>query len=101
VRDFLLTEISLGNANRSGVLADMTVGQFSRARNVDGSYVVSVIDHKMPYSYGPTKIVLSSSLHSQVDAYVEKLWSAIVSSLSQNNYFYYFLRHKAHNTLQK
>jgi len=78
------------NANRSRVLADTTVGQFSRVRNVDGSYVVSVTDHKMPYSYGPAKIVLSSSLHSQVDAYVEKLWSAIVSYLSPEQLFLLF-----------
>ena len=87
VRDFLLTEISLGNANRSGVLANMTVGQFSQARIVDGSYVVSVTDHKTAYSYGPAKIVLSPSLHSWVNAYVEKLRSAIVSSLSPENLF--------------
>lgn len=50
VRDFLLTEIAIGNANRSGVLANMTINEFLQARLVDGQYVVSVADHTTSYS---------------------------------------------------
>lgn len=50
VRDFLLTEIAVGNDNRSGVLANMTMNEFLQARLVDGQYVVSVADHTTSYS---------------------------------------------------
>jgi len=62
VRDYLLVEIALNNANRSGVLANMTTNEFMAARLVDGQYVVSVSEHKTATTYGAAKIVLTPSL---------------------------------------
>jgi len=80
VHDFLLTEIAVGNANRSGVLANMTMNEFLQARLVDGQYVVSVADHKTAYSYGPAKIVLTPTLHSWIDLYAQKLRPSIITT---------------------
>ena len=46
LRDFLLTEIAMANANRSGVLANMTMKQFQEARIVDGSKLCLLQDTK-------------------------------------------------------
>jgi hypothetical protein len=42
VRDYILTRIILGIANRSGVIANMIVQQAQNARLIDGQFVVSM-----------------------------------------------------------
>jgi len=85
VRDFLLTEIALTNANRSGVLSNMTLKQFKIARKVEDQFVVSVDDHKTSATYGPAKVVLSPSLHSWLLLYVDKLRIPLFSSNSADD----------------
>ena len=87
VRDFLLTEIALANANRSGVLANMTLKEFQAARIVDGQYVVSVAEHKTALTYGAAKIVLSPTLHHYVAVYCKHIRSQVVSGTSPNELF--------------
>jgi len=58
-------------ANRSGVLANMTMEEFNKARVVDGHYVVSFSDHKTAASYGPAKIILPILLHSWMVIYAK------------------------------
>jgi site-specific recombinase XerD len=70
VRDYILTRVILGNANRSGVIANMTVQQAQNARLIDGQYVVSVDDHKTDFLYGPAKLVLDATEHSWLLIYV-------------------------------
>ena len=69
VRDYLMTEIALANANCSGVLANMTLKQLEDARVVDGQYVPSVSEHKTTLTHGATKTVLSPSLHHYLTVY--------------------------------
>jgi site-specific recombinase XerD len=85
VRDFLLTEIALMNANRSGVLANMTLKQFKNARVVEDQYVVSVDDHKTATLYGPAKVVLSQSLHGWLVLFTDKMRIPLISCHSQGN----------------
>jgi hypothetical protein len=73
MRDFLLTQIVVTNANRSGVLANMSVDEFNAVRQTDGSFVVSVKNHKTAATYGPAKVVLSKSLHSWLSVFVSKV----------------------------
>jgi hexokinase len=73
MRDFLLTQIVVTNANRSGVLANMSVDEFNAVRQTDGSFVVSVTKHKTASTYGPAKVVLSKSLHSWLSVFVSKV----------------------------
>jgi len=79
VRDFLLTHVAIANANRSGVLANMTMKQFNVARLVDGKYVVSVDDHNTSGSYGAAKVVLTGALHSWVAVYAKDIRAQVVS----------------------
>ena len=80
VRDFLVTEIAIANAKRSSVLANMTVDQFAQARLVDGLYVVSAADHKTSCTYGPAKIVLSSTLHRWISVYTQSVRPTVIIS---------------------
>jgi len=40
-----LTEIAFANANKLGVLANMTVKEFKDAREVNSQYVLSIAEH--------------------------------------------------------
>ena len=71
VRDFLMLQILTANAQRSGVLACMTVAQFNGVSQLDGDFVVSVNDHKTDDIYGPAKLVLTQSLYSWLKIYVQ------------------------------
>ena len=53
IRDFLLLEITIANAHRSGVLANMTVGEFKAAKEKQDSIVISVKKHKTADTHGP------------------------------------------------
>ena len=46
LRDFLLVEISIDNANRAGVLSNMTLTELSRATAEDDRFLINVMDHK-------------------------------------------------------
>ena len=80
VRDYLLAEVALKNANRSGVLANMMVSEFRAARVVEGQYVVSVAEHKTCTTYGAAKIVLSHSLYHYITIYCNNFRSQVISA---------------------
>ena len=46
VRDYILLEITIANAHRSGVLANMTMQEYKKAKKVDHNMVISVKEHK-------------------------------------------------------
>ena len=62
IRDFILTQITVANAHRSGVLANMTMGEFNKAKQSEGNYIISVKKHKTVDSHGPARVVLSPTL---------------------------------------
>ena len=78
VRDFLMAEISIDNANRAGVLSNMTVREYQTAKLTnDDCYVVKVMNHKTVASKGPANVVLSKKLYGWMDIYLKKLRSAL------------------------
>lgn len=58
VRDYLIAQIMIDNANRAGVVAFMTVQEFQRSRMEDDRYVVRVLHHKTVDTHGPAQVVL-------------------------------------------
>ena len=80
VCDYILADITLKNAHRSGALANMKLNEFKAARLVDGEYVVSVTEHKTAVTYGAAKVVLSPSLQHYVAVYCEKFRSQVISA---------------------
>jgi site-specific recombinase XerD len=80
VRDFLFTQIFTDNANRPGVLADMTMDEYRRAQEEDGDYLIYIMNHKTAHVYGPAILVLSSKLMSWLRIFVEVMRAQVTTS---------------------
>lgn len=80
IRDFLLVQISIDNANRAGALANMKMGELNNAMKHDDEYVVHVSDQKTFTSHGPARIVLSSKLYSWITIFVREARSRVADS---------------------
>ena len=70
VRDFLLVQIFIDNANRPGVLSCMTMKEFNEMSEGDGG-VISVMQHKTAHIHGPAHIVLSQKLKAWLTMFVK------------------------------
>jgi len=77
VRDFVITEVVIANASRSGAIANMTASEFESARQVDSQFVVSVSDHKTAHCHGPAKVICSQTLYGWMKAFFEHFRSYI------------------------
>ena len=63
IRNFILTEMTIANAHRSGVLANMTMDEFLKAKKTSQeSMLIKVKDHKTADTHGPAHVVLSPTL---------------------------------------
>ena len=80
IRDFLLVEISIDNANRAGSLANITLGEFTSMSKQNDDYVVLVMRSKTLSTHGPTKIVLSLKLKNWLDIFIRKVRSQVTGS---------------------
>lgn len=83
VRNFILLEITIANAHHSGVLANMTMEEYKKAKKVEDSMVISVKDHKTADTHGLACVVLSSSLFSYLGLYINEMHSQVVDSTSE------------------
>ena len=70
VRNYLLANIVLANANRSGVLSNMLISDVLEAREIDNCMVVSVSKHKTAWKHGPAKIVLTKPVYTWLKLFV-------------------------------
>jgi len=75
IRHYLICQIAISNANRAGVIANMTVDEFRQAKlKADhGNFVVSVSEHKTSHHYGLAKVVLSEMLYNWLKVYLIQL----------------------------
>lgn len=85
IRDFLLVEISIDNANRAGALAKMTLGELRRMTKENDDFLVLVKDHKTLSTHGPARIVLSPKLKSWVNIFVQEVRSQVVGADDKPN----------------
>lgn len=77
IRNFLMAELSLLSAHRSGVLANLTLGEVAAAKRVkmrsgESNWVVSVRRHKTALTHGPAKIPLTAQLYQDVRTYIDR-----------------------------
>ena len=77
VRDYLIAQIMIDNANRSGVVAFMTVQEFRRAKMEDDRYVVKVLEHKTVDTHGPAQVVLTVHLYNCLDIFLKEMCSKL------------------------
>ena len=73
VRDYLIAQIMIDNANRAGVVAFMTVKEFQRAKMEDDCYVVEVLHHKTVDTHGPAQKVFTVRLYNCLDIFLKEL----------------------------
>lgn len=75
LHNFLLVQISIDNANRAGVLSNMTLREFDRASVEE--FLISVMDHKTFHIHGPAQVVLTSALHNWMKIFVQEVRSKV------------------------
>ena len=86
VRDYLIAQIMIDNANRAGVVAYMTVQEFQRARSEDDRHVVRVLQHKTVDTHGPAQIVLTNHLYNHLNIFLREMRSKLpVSQCTESN----------------
>ena len=73
IRDFLLLEISIDNANRAGVLSNMTMSEWERAAREEDRFVIRVQKHKTFATHGPANIVLTKHLYNWIRLYINEV----------------------------
>ena len=73
IRDFLLVEISIDNANRAGALANMNLKEFQKSVKHENELVILVRKHKTGATHGPARIVLSPKLQSWIAIFEKKV----------------------------
>lgn len=78
VRDYLIAQIMIDNANRARVVAYMTVQEFQRARTEDDRHVVRVLQHKTVDTYGPAQIVLTNHLYNHLKIFLREMRSKLL-----------------------
>ena len=72
VRDYLIVEIGLANAHRSGVAANMTLSEFSKHRRIGEDKIsIPVWNHKTVETYGAAPVVLTSELFEHLNLYIQ------------------------------
>ena len=71
MRDYLIAQIMIDNANRAGVVAYLTVEEFERAKLLDDRYVVRVMQHKTVNTHGPAQLVFTKHLYSHMQIFKE------------------------------
>lgn len=77
VRDYLIAQIMIDNANRAGIIVYMTVKEFERARREGDRHVVRVLQHKTVNTHGPATVVLTSDLYNHLRIFVKEMGSKL------------------------
>ena len=77
LRDYLMAQIMIDNANRAGVVACMSVKEFERATLEGDRYVVRVLNHKTVDTHGPAQIVLTSNLYNYIKVFMQEIRSQL------------------------
>ena len=90
IRDYIIMYLCINNASRTGALANMTCREFSKATNENGSYRVSVFNHKTVATSGPAVIVFTSKLYAEALVYFQRFRNQLMD-IDKRDEFYFFL----------
>ena len=89
VRDWLMTCILIDNSGRSGVVANMTTGEFKEAVFYNGTdddparYREDVKDHKTAGVYGAAVVWIYDNLYVLIDMYIRTFRSQLIPTDSE------------------
>ena len=84
IRDYLMVEIGLANAHRSGVVVNMKVPEFLKGKLVQDKFIISVWDHKTVESYGAAPVTIDQSLFDEIATFVKHIRPQVDSAKSEN-----------------
>ena len=86
-RDYLITNIILDNASRSGCISNMTLKEFDNAefQQSDCSSIIFVHEHKTSYN-GPAMLSLSATLMEHLTVFVEKVRNKVPDMSTNENH---------------
>lgn len=87
IRDFLMAEITVNNAHRSGVIANMQVAEFERGQTEEDQIVVNVFEHKTVHIHGPAQVVFNPTLHSWINIYLRNVRSCVLNAANASHLF--------------
>ena len=73
IRDFIMCEILINNAHRSGVLANLTMTEFLKFQLKEDLYIIKVHQHKTLGTHGPARIILPKNVFSWLETYIQKV----------------------------
>ena len=85
VQDFSLTTLCINNACRAGPLANMTLGEYRKARKEGHSYIIRVLNHKTVDSHGPPSAIVSTVLYSWIGIFVTKMRNTLKGAQNDDN----------------
>ena len=87
LRNFLFIHILSQNGHRSGVLTNSTLAEYEKMVCVDGTYMVSVKEHKTNSQYGQANLCFDETLKAWVDIYVDHARSQVVTGDESSSLF--------------
>lgn len=86
IRDYVLIELTFANAHRSGVLSNITIAEFEKAKETNqGSMLINVSKHKTADTHGPARVVISPTLFSYLKVYVTEVRRRTTDSESSSD----------------
>ena len=77
VRDFLITQISINNAHRPGVCANLLLSGCYKATKKDNVYIMKVMKHKTFGTHGAARIIIHETLFELIEMYVKFVRSKV------------------------
>ena len=88
VRDFLITQISINNAHRSGVMANLLLDEFYKATLKDNYYIIRVMKHKTCGTHGAARIIINERLFELIETYVKFVRSKVLLKAKAERYMF-------------
>ena len=70
VRDYILTQLTLDNAQRSGAIRNITIGAFRKSIFIDDKKVALVQHHKTSHTGGDARIGFEANMASLTRIYI-------------------------------
>ena len=83
VRDYLLSLLCINNGSCAGVLSNMTVSKFNRAKQEDSCFVVQVKKHKTFTAHGPASVVMTPSVYQWMLIFICKFRSSVENASNE------------------
>ena len=90
MRDYLIFQISLQNSHRSGVVANMLVGEFNKANEENDFIRIKVKEHKTKKEYGPAKVYAKKHIYNYMNIFVDNVRNSLPVIVSKNHVFLSF-----------